>query len=144
MPILNVNMIKEDNYSDYFTSTADCETDLLNKIITFLSVLEESVIVYTNTKGAYSQKSALRCSYAAFTSSASHTAQAAATKRPTQDAWCEPSVHLWADVSSHSCESRSCPSCQTNKRAAGSSAQSQTRCIRFHRPRRHLQFHSVA
>lgn len=84
---------------------ADCETDLLNKIITFLLAVEENVIVYANTKGAYSQKNALRCSYAAFTLSVCHTAQAAVTKRPTQDAWCEPSVHLWADVSSHSCES---------------------------------------
>lgn len=67
MLILNVNMIKEVNYSDYFTLAADCETDLLNKIITCLSAVEENAVVYANTKGAYSQKNALRCSYAAFT-----------------------------------------------------------------------------
>lgn len=105
MLILNVNMIKKDNYSDYFTLASDCETDVLNKIITFLSAVGENVIVYSNTKGAYSPKNALQSRYAAFTLSVLHTAQAAATERPTQGAWCEPSVHLWADVSSHSCES---------------------------------------
>lgn len=84
--ILNVNMIKGDNYSDYFTLAADCETDLLNKIITFLSAVGENVIVYADTKGAYSPKNALRCSYAAFTLWVLHTAQAAVTKRPTQEA----------------------------------------------------------
>lgn len=76
-------MIKGDNYSDYFTLAADCETDLQNKLITFLSAAEENAIVYANTKGAYSPKNALRRSYAAFTLSVLHTAQRQSVPRRT-------------------------------------------------------------
>lgn len=51
---------KEDNYSDYYILAADCESGLLNNIAVFLSAVGENVIVYANTKGAYSQKNPLQ------------------------------------------------------------------------------------